>query len=92
MWKAFNKIKPITDGWYMTTVEIAGQQRYTMSLYWRCKDQKFIDNIRANVCECYKVLAYNGEQLYDIGQDRTDGVVAWRKIPKAYMKGFIKQD
>lgn len=91
MWKVFNKEKPKEDGWYATTVEVKGQQRYVMSLYWNCKTQKFIDNIRQNVCEVYTVLDYKGDRLFDIGQDRTEGVVAWRKIPKAYMKGFVKE-
>lgn len=31
-----------------------------------------------------------GERLYDIGQNRTNDVIAWRKNPKPYMKGFKK--
>lgn len=90
MWKNFNKTKPKEKDWYMCTVEVKNQQRYTMSLYWYPNSQKFIDNIRKNVCEVYDIRNYNGDRIYDIGQDRTKDVIAWRKIPKPYMKGFIK--
>lgn len=94
-WKEFPKIKPTKDRWYECTVEVPGQQRYTMNLYWygdRGEDGKFIDNIRDNVCECYTVLGYKGNRLTDIGQDRTSSVVAWKKTSNPYMKGFIKDD
>ena len=62
-----------------------------MELYWYPDQQKFIDNIRNNVCETYVVTSdITGERLYDIGQDRTNDVIAWRKNPKPYMKGFKK--
>lgn len=92
MWKRFAKSKPKKDGWYICTVEVENRQRYVMELYWYSNRQKFIDNIRDDVCETYTVLAYNGERLHDIGQDRTNEVVAWRKNPKAYMRGFVKDN
>jgi hypothetical protein len=91
MWKNFFKKKPKESGWYMCTVEVKNQQRYTMSLYWYLKEQRFIDNIRENVCRTYDVRSCTGKRIYDIGQDRTYDVVAWRKIPKPYMKGFVKK-
>ncbi len=91
MWKNFSKRRPKEKGWYMCTVEVKNFQRYTMSLYWYPNKQKFIDNIRANVCETYEVMGCGGNRLFDIGQDRTEDVIAWRKIPKPYMKGFIKK-
>lgn len=91
MWKIFEKVKPNDKGWYQCTVEVKNQQRYVMQLFWYPERQKFIDNIRENVCETYNVIGYSGERLHDIGQDRTDSVVAWKKISKPYMKGFIKR-
>lgn len=91
MWKNFVKRKPKEKGWYLCTVEVKNQQRYTMKLYWYPETQKFIDNIRQNVCDVYQVMSSTGERLRDIGQDRTKGVVAWRKLPKPYMRGFIKK-
>lgn len=92
MWKKFLKKTPKENGWYMCTVEVERQQRYTMSLYWYSESQKFIDNIRKNVCETYEVMGFGGNRLYDIGQDRTNSVVAWRNIPKPYMRGFVKDE
>lgn len=91
MWRSFNKSKPKEKGWYLCTVEVKNQQRYVMNLYWYPDEQKFIDNIRQNVCEIYYIKSeITGERLHDIGQDRTDSVITWRKNPKPYMKGFIK--
>jgi len=91
MWKLFSKTKPQQSGWYLCTVEVKNQQRYIMELYWYVDQQKFIDNIRNNVCETYFVRSeITGKRLYDIGQDRTDDVIAWKKNPKPYMKGFKK--
>lgn len=92
MWKVFSKKKPNKNGWYLTTVEVKNQQRYTMNLYWYSETEKFIDNIRKNVCESYTVTGYSGERLYDVGHDRTNDVIAWKKICKPYMKGFIKDN
>lgn len=58
MWKRFNKTKPKEKGWYLCTVEVEGFQRYTMELFWNPDNQKFIDNIRQNVCETYDVIAW----------------------------------
>lgn len=91
MWKKFPKVRPKNKGWYQCTVEVEGQQRYVMNLYWYPDRSKFIDNIRDNVCELYEVMS-DGKRVTDIGQDRTKGVVAWREMPKPYMKGFIKED
>ena len=91
MWKLFNKTKPKEKGWYLCTVEVKGFQRYVMELYWYPDQQKFIDNIRQNVCETYFIKSeITGERVYDIGQDRTKDVIAWKKNPKPYMKGFKK--
>jgi hypothetical protein len=91
-WKQFPKHKPYQKGWYCCTVEVKNQQRYIMDLYWypNIKNGVFYDNIRLNVCETYTVLGCNGTRLTDIGHDRTSDVVAFKKIHRPYMKGFIK--
>jgi len=89
MWELFSNSKPKNDKWYLCTVEIEGQQRYVMGLYWYSNEQKFIDNIRKNVCETYIVTSnITGERLRDIGQDRTNSVIAWTEYPEPYMTGF----
>ena len=103
-WRKFNKFRvptwPGKDGWYQCTVEVDGQQRYVMDLYWYKKARKWKDNRRQDVFNSYEVLVdkYDpeigdySERLYteDI-VDRTDDVIAWRKLPKVYMKGFIRK-
>ena len=74
------------------TIEVPGQQRYVMDLYWYCDRQVFRDNRVQRVFGTYQVLNYKGERIYrDDLCDRTDGVVAWRKIPRTYMRGFVKE-
>lgn len=90
MWRLFKKKTPKNKGWYLCTIEIKNFQRYTMPLYWYPSKKRFIDNIRKNVCETYIVKDCKNKRIFDIGQDRTDEVIAWRKMPKTYMKGFLK--
>ena len=93
MWKRFDKKKPKKDGWYECTVEVKGQQRYVMQLFWYNDTQRFISNIRLGVFEEYTVSNYKGKRLYrDRLCDRTDSVIAWRKCHKPYMKGFILEE
>jgi len=89
MWNLFNTSMPKDDGWYLCTVEVKDQQRYIMELFWYSDRQRFIDNIRQNVCDTYTVMSITGERLYDIGQDRTNNVIAWMENPKPYMEGFL---
>lgn len=95
MWRKFPKNKPKKNGWYICTVEVPNQQRYVMMLYWygeRGESGKFIDNIRQTIFDVYDVYGYSGDKLSTCELcDRTDGVVAFRKPPKSYMKGFIKK-
>lgn len=94
-WRLFKDKKPKKNGWYQCTVEISGQQRYVMDLYWYGELQRFKDNRRQSVFSDYDVYAYN-DTTYEYDKpvntnslcDRTDDVVAWRKMPKPYMKGF----
>ena len=92
-WKNFSDRHPEEKGWYMTTVEVKGQQRYTMTLYWYPEIGKWIDNTRQDVFDTYYVNNYCGQRLHTTSLcDRTDDVVAWRKIPRPYMNGFRKED
>lgn len=92
-WKKFSNRHPEKEGWYMTTVEVKGQQRYTMALYWYPEIGKWIDNVRQYVFDSYRVYNFRSERLYTIPLcDRTNDVVAWRKIPNTYTRGFIKDD
>jgi hypothetical protein len=90
MWMEFKHIKPEKKGWYLCTVEVKNHQRYTMNLYWYPRKKIFRDNIVQKICEVYTVVS-RGKRIYDIGQDRTKDVIAWREIPKPYMVGFKKK-
>lgn len=99
MWIIFKKRKPKKDGWYQCTVEVPSQQRYVMDLYWYADRQQFRDNRRQDVFNCYAVYGYNDEthlqdeRLYSERIcNRTEDVIAWRKIPRPYMRGFIKEE
>lgn len=94
MWTQFPKHKPKEDGWYVCTIEVPNQQRYVMMLYWYGNQEggKFIDNLRQSIFDWYDVYGYQGEKLKTCSLcDRTDEVVAFRKRPKSYMKGFKKK-
>lgn len=97
-WRVFEKEKPEKRGWYQCTVGKPAKYLYTMNLYW-CDDiQRFKDNRRQSVFNDYDVYAYNDvTHEYDkpINTDslcdRTDRVIAWKKLPKPYMKGFEEE-
>ena len=97
-WKKFSKRKPKEKGWYITTVEVKGSQRYTMVLYWYPDKGRWIDNIRQNVFDVYDVYGYSNGSTKKIKLntiqlcDRTDDVIAWKKLPKTYMSGFTNKN
>lgn len=92
-WQDFNKKKPTENGWYLCTVEVPNQQRYVMELYWYNETKQFRDNRRQNVFDLYRVEAIGKKILHaDPLCNRTADVVAWKKLPKKYMKGFVKEE
>lgn len=100
LWRDFKKEKPKKNGWYTCTVEVKGQQRYVRELYW--KGNHFKDNIREEMLLSYYV--YSDDICTNPIQKRltptntrnlvywTDSVVAWKKRPKAYMRGFVMDE
>ena len=94
MWKKFPRNVPEKEGWYQCTVEVKNQQRYVMNLYWRFDDYavyrgRWRDNIRQDVFSTYYVYDYSGKRLFTAKEcDRTYSVVAWKGLPKPYMRGF----
>ena len=92
-WNRFDKKKPKKDGWYICTVEVKNQQRYVMDLYWYSDRQQFRDNRRQNVFDVYNVFNFENKELHSENLcNRTDGVIAWRKQPRTYMKGFVEKE
>lgn len=104
-WKRFNKYLittwPRRSGWYQCTVEINGQMRTVMDLYWCKPDKRFKDDRRQDVFDKYDVMVdkydekvgdYSEVIFNDALCDRTDDVVAWRPMVEPYMKGFVKKE
>jgi hypothetical protein len=93
-WKDFKKHKPKKKGWYQCTIVFLftddEYQTYVMDLFYDTSTKKWIDNRRQSIFDTYEVLCYDGTRLYTSKEcDRTDEVVAWRKIPKPYKrKGY----
>lgn len=91
-WTPFDKKKPKVNGWYQCTVEVPNQQRYVMDLYWYNEKQMFRDNRIQHTFDTYEVLNYKGEHMHFNNLcNRTSDVVAWRKMPKTYMRGFKEE-
>lgn len=92
-WKLFSEKKPKKSGWYQCTVEVPGIDRYVVDLYWDAEVERFKDNSRQDVFNTYDVYAYN-EATYEYDKnvntdqycDMTTHVVAWKKLPKPYLK------
>ena len=92
LWERFDKKKPKKDGWYICTVEAENQLRYTMDLYWYSDRQQFRDNRRQDVFNSYDVYGDKNKKLYSEKLcNRTDDVIAWKKQPRTYMRGFTKK-
>lgn len=90
-WNLFSEKKPKKNGWYQCTVEVPGLQRYVMDLYWYSETQRFKDNRRQDVFSTYSVYNKDHELMHNESLcDRTHSVIAWRNMPKPYMKGFVK--
>lgn len=97
------KYQPKKDGWYLCTIcfdtGFGHYQSYVMDLYWYSNRQKFIDNRVQNVFNTYDVMGWGNsitdspvkKRLYhDSNCDKTEKVVAWRKLPKPYKRRNTK--
>lgn len=93
LWKQFNKKKPKKNGWYQCTIEIPGLERRVIDLHWYNNIQGFIDTRRQDVFSTYEVYDFNDDTkefdkytITDKSCDLTNYVIAWRKLPRPYMK------
>lgn len=88
-WRKFPKWKPKVEGYYLCTI-YSDDIFYATRLYY--KDGKWTNNDRLAVFRGYNVYKVcrapiEENHLYSDGLcDRTDDVVAWKKIPKEYRK------
>lgn len=104
-WKKFDTSHHQTkEGWYLCTVEVKNQQRYVMNLFWYNNKYSayggyFKDNLRQHIFDVYEVYGYDDnspdkKKLLNTCDlcNRTDDVVYYKKIQKACMKGFVKDE
>ena len=85
-------------------VEVKNQQRYVMNLFWYNNKYSayggyFKDNLRQHIFDVYEVYGYDDnspdkKKLLNTCDlcNRTDDVVYYKKIQKACMKGFVKDE
>ena len=85
MWIKFKDEKPKRKGWYLCNTKVSGYKGSIIKLYWYPHEQRFVDVTVKKILDNY-VVVKSGKRITDLGQDRTDYVVAWRLLPKPYIK------
>lgn len=101
IWRRFNKfprMKPKEDGWYTCTViHDAGEsepQKSVMDLYFDTWTSQWIDKRRQSVFDGYVAFMtgkaqLDGNRVYtDILCDRTNEVIAWKKLARPSIGGL----
>ena len=90
-WKRYPRRKPKGSGFYLCTIGIGEEEGYILKLFYSVKEDKWIDIRRQKVFDGYVVYKVcrapiEENRVYKDGLcDRTDDVVAWKKLPKAYL-------
>lgn len=90
-WRRYPRRKPKEGKFYLCTIGIGEEQGYVLKLFYSVKEDRWIDIHRQKVFDgyvVYKVCRAPIEEnhVYKDGLcDRTDEVVAWRELPKAYV-------
>lgn len=91
-WRKYPRHKPKEEGWYLCTLS----EGEVMDLcFLDHGDGVWLDKRRATVFEGYKVYKAGREpveynRVHDDGLcDRTEYVVAWKRLPKEW-RGFAK--
>lgn len=99
-WFEYPKKKPKKDGWYQCTVDFEIDkeyhiyQSYVMDLYYYAEKDKWRDNRKQSVFNVYEVYGCckgpNGsdalERIYTGNDCVRDDVIAWKNLPKPYIK------
>ena len=89
LWRTYPRWRPKSDGFYLCTVRgIEGMDDYVLILYYSCRSNTWIDIRRQKVFDGYVVYRVcraaipENHVSTDSLCDRTDDVVAWKKLPK----------
>ena len=91
-WRRYPRRKPKEDGFYLCTIPMGTTDGYVRKLMYSTRTDKWTDIYRQKVFDgyvVYKVCRAPIEEnrvRTDGMCDRTDEVVAWKKIPKPYHK------
>lgn len=93
-WHIFKKKKPKTQGWYLCTVYSHYSDykfgRQVIMLYYYPSRCRFINKLRQDVFATHRVNGIDNRWLRtDTECDRTEDVIAWRKLPRVYKKTML---
>lgn len=87
-WRAYPNRKPKKDGFYLCTIDVG--ERYIEKLWYNSRFNTWSDLRRQKVFDGYVVYKpcrapIQENRVYTDGLcDRTEDVVAWKKLPKFY--------
>lgn len=85
-WRPYPKYKPDSDGWYICSIKYGDRdsQEYVMDLWYDVVNDKWKDNRRQDVYNCYTVTNYEGNKMYSDNLCIRKDVIAFKNIPKTY--------
>lgn len=90
-WRRYPRRKPKESGFYLCTINMSDIDSYVMKLFYSPEKDKWIDIHRQKVFDGYVVYKVcrapiEENRVYKDGLcDRTDAVIAWKRLPKAYI-------
>lgn len=91
-WRRYPRRKPKEDAYYLCTIGMGKTDGYILKLFYNTRTDKWTDIRRQKVFDGYVVYKLcrapiEENRVYTDGMcDRTDEVVAWKRLPKAYCR------
>ena len=89
-WRRYPRSKPKESGYYLCTINMGDVDSYVVKLFYSPEKDKWIDISRQKIFDGYVVykvcrapIEENRVQKDGLW-DRTDEVIAWRRLPKTY--------
>ena len=89
-WRRYPRRKPKESGFYLCTIQM-DEDRYLLILFYSANKDKWIDIRRQKVFDGYVVYKVcrapiEENRVYTDGLcDRTEEVIAWKRLPKIYV-------
>ena len=90
-WRQYPKRKPKEKGYYLCTVKMGDDDGYVLKLFYNPKHDRWSDIRRQKLFDGYVVYKVcrapiEENRVYTDGLcDRTDDVVAWKKLSDPYI-------